>query len=104
MPVDSIPTIASPGSSMAGSGTVSTRTSRFPCHATARIFAPPVRAPERRLWTRWARSHYHWTQTAPSSAGLQDLTNLDRKLGQDVIQLAGGDTALQQPSGRVGCL
>src|SRR3954469_22440284 len=35
MPVDVMRTIASVGSSMVGSGTVSTRTSRLPCQATA---------------------------------------------------------------------
>ena len=35
MPVDVMRTIASVGASMLGSGTVSTRTSRLPCQATA---------------------------------------------------------------------
>src|SRR5215210_3106580 len=37
MPVEVIRTIASVGSRIEGSGTVSTRTSRFPCHVSARI-------------------------------------------------------------------
>ena len=35
MPVDVMRTIASVGSSIVGSGTVSTRTSRLPCQVTA---------------------------------------------------------------------
>jgi hypothetical protein len=37
MAVDVIRTMASVGSWIAGSSTVSTRTSRLPCHAMARI-------------------------------------------------------------------
>jgi hypothetical protein len=44
MLVDVIRTIASVGSSIFGSGTVSTRTSRLPCHVTARMqLTCPVR-------------------------------------------------------------
>ena len=44
MPLEVIRTMASVGSLIAGSGTVSTRTSRRPCHVTARMTAGiPVR-------------------------------------------------------------
>src|SRR5215213_2655697 len=57
MPVDVMRTIASVGSSMIGSGTLSTRTSRLPCQATAFMFGRssksgsavcPTRTAERR--------------------------------------------------------
>ena len=44
MPVDVMRTIASVGSSMIGSGTVSTRTSRLPCQATAFMSVAPRRS------------------------------------------------------------
>src|SRR5215210_300328 len=60
MPLDVMRTIASVGSSMIGSGTLSTRTSRLPCQATAFMGSPRVRVlsdpyPRREAQTLGAR-------------------------------------------------
>src|SRR5919201_4919528 len=50
MPRDVMRTIASVGSWISGSGTVSTRTSRFPCHVSALIASPSVRRSRQGRW------------------------------------------------------